>query len=67
MSAISPSRVVYTLRQLKRNQMRTTDMDAAAVKYITDNELVKQTNWPATVINITEAGYEYIADNEASA
>lgn len=44
--------------------MRTSSMNAAALKFIMDNELMEQSLWPATTIRITEAGHAYISENE---
>lgn len=59
----NPSTVIHTMRQLKTYGCRMSYMDRATVKFITDNELVEQIDWPSTYIRITAAGAEYIAEN----
>jgi len=51
------------MRSLKREQVRTGWMDRDAIKFIMDNRLMAQHEWPGYSISITEAGAEYIAEN----
>ena len=58
-----PSTVIFTMRSLKREQVRTGWMDRDAIKFIMDNRLMAQHEWPGYSISITEAGAEYTAEN----
>jgi hypothetical protein len=60
-----PSAVCYALRKLKRQQVSDSSMGRAVLDFITSNNLVTQTSWPAYVIRISEAGYEYLAEHDA--
>ena len=61
---LNPRTVIRTMRELKRQGVRTSSMNAAALKFIMDHELMEQSLWPATTIRITVAGYTYISENE---
>ena len=67
MNTPSPSRVIATMRELRRLGVKTSSMDAAAIKFIQENQLVEQVKWPSIFIRITEAGNEYIAENSEPA
>jgi hypothetical protein len=64
MTTPKPSTIIHTMRELRRQQVRMSYMDAAAINYIMDNELMEEKLWPCTTLLITDAGLEFIRENE---
>lgn len=63
---IDSRRVINAMRKIVRDGFVSGLLDRNVVKFIEDNNLVAQTNWPATVISITDHGRDYILENEES-
>lgn len=62
----TPSQVCYTMRRLLKDKVSSYNLDRTALKYITDHDLIVEVRWPATFLKITEAGYQYLIENEPS-
>lgn len=59
-----PRLVCRVIRQLLKIQCRDSTMNAAAVRFITDNELVRESNWPAYHLTVTDEGHEFLRKHE---
>jgi hypothetical protein len=62
---ISTSTVIYTMRELRRQQVRTSTMNRDALDYIRDNRLMREHMWPASHIVYTEAGIDYLQEYDS--
>ena len=63
-ATLSPRTIIHTMRELQRQGVRMSYMNADAIKFIMDNDLIEQKLWPATYIHITESGWAYMCENE---
>ena len=59
----SPRSIIYTMRELKRHNVRLYGMDLEALDFIRENRLMEEVNWPASFIRFTNAGINYIQEN----
>ena len=65
MKTVDADVVCRTIRQLRREQMRTSLMNRAALDFIIEHGLVTETHWPGYVLSISPAGLEYLREHEA--
>ena len=63
---VSRDRVIYTMREILRNQCTFSYMPREVVDYVFSNNLLKKTEWPAWLISLTPKGRMYLGCKSAS-
>lgn len=56
--------VIRTMRTILREQCTFSYMRPEVKRFIFDDGLLKVTRWPAFCVTLTDAGAEYIRENE---
>lgn len=59
----TPRQVINVMRRILKQQVTDSSMPRDVVKFITDQSLIRQVEWPAFLMQLTNAGADYIAEN----
>ena len=62
--AFSPTTIIRTMRTILREQCTYSYMDKGVRRFIFEQGLLRVNRWPAFCIVMTQAGAEYIRENE---
>ena len=61
---INPRELCYAIREMKRKGCYVSHVNAAAARFALASGLLHESHWPAYTVSITDAGYQYLIDNE---
>lgn len=65
MSTITDRTTASYIRKILRDQMSSSYMDRKIVRRIFDDGLIRHTEWPSSVMTLSEKGAEFLREVEA--